>query len=351
MSNDQDRDLHAEALIPGSDAFGVIAMAAYRPNLELFRRQIESIRLQTHENFLCLVSADGDSETLERVLSAIVGSDPRFKLLGFDERLGFYGNFERVLKNVPSVAEWVALSDQDDYWYPNKIERLVSQLAAYPLVASQSRVVEHPTGLVLAERTRRICVKPQSYFVENQYTGGTMAFRRDVLEVALPFPRFDSPSEVHDHWIAVCASAKGQCRVIDDVLQDYVQHGENVLGEAKAGFSPLRSYRNLIALSQKGRGSKSVGDVVQTMYDVGAGWREVMADELRERTHDLDGDIAVAVRIFGSGRPRWRTYWSVLGGWRSGEITVRAALEYVIGDAAVSLGRLIMRRAWTRDRQ
>lgn len=346
-----DRDLLGEALIPQNMAFGVIAMAAYRPNVELFRRQIESIKLQTHENFLCLISADGGSDALESELARIVGRDPRFRVLGFDERLGFYGNFERVLGSVPSAAEWVALSDQDDYWYPNKIERLVSQLVAYPLVASQARVVEHPSGLVLSRRTRRNTVRPQSYFVENQFTGGTMVFRRNVLDVALPFPRFDSPSEVHDHWIAVCASVEGQCVVIDDVLQDYVQHGENVLGEAKEGFSPWRSYTNLLAISQKSRGSNSVRNLLRTIYDVGAGWREVMADELGKRAPNLDGDIAVAVRIFGSGRKRWRTYWSVFGGWRCGEITVRAALEYVIGDAAVSFGKVVMRQGWTRGRQ
>lgn len=345
MSKERRSDAHVEPSTVGKEPFGVVAMAAYRPNDDLFGRQIESIRLQTHENFLCLISADGDPEELQSKLSRIVGSDPRFKLLGFEERLGFYGNFERVLKNVPAEAEWVALSDQDDYWYPNKLERLVSELGRHPLVASQSRVVEHPSGAVVAPRTNRKLVRPQSFFVENQYTGGTMVFRRDVLDFALPFPRFDSPSEVHDHWIAVCASAKGRCMVIDDVLQDYVQHGENVLGEAKQGFSPWRSYTNLLTISEKRRGSKSVGNVFQTIYDVGAGWREVMADQLSERAPHLEGDIAVAVQIFGSGRKRWRTYWTVGKGWRAGEITLRAALEYVIGDAAVYCGKPIRGRA------
>jgi glycosyltransferase involved in cell wall biosynthesis len=341
--SDLHRDMLSETAVGRIQVFGVVAMAAYRPNPELFRRQIESIRNQTHKNFLCLVSADGDSAALESELEGIVGKDPRFKVLGFEERLGFYGNFERVLNNVPSTAEWVALSDQDDYWYPNKIERLVSQLSAYPLVTSQARVVEYPSGLVLSESTHRSNVKPQSYFIENQYTGGAMAFRRDILDLALPFPRFDSPSEVHDHWIAVCASVKGQCMVLDDVLQDYVQHGENVLGEAQSGFSPWRSYRNLIGIAQELRGSTSPRAVFRTIYDVGAGWREVMADQLGERASELHGDIGIAVSIFGSGRHRMHTYRSVLGSWRSGEITVRAALEYFLGDAGAALGRV-----WSR---
>jgi glycosyltransferase involved in cell wall biosynthesis len=341
MSDNHHHDLHTETTAGGVQPFGVVAMAAYRPNAELFRRQVESIRNQTHRNFVCLISADGDSATLASELEGIVGQDPRFNVLGFDERLGFYRNFERVLKNVPLTAEWVALSDQDDNWYPNKLERLVSQLSAYPLVTSQARVVEYPSGLVLSERTQRRNVRPQSYFVENQYTGGAMAFRRDVLDLALPFPKFDSPSEVHDHWIAVCASAKGQCLVLDDVLQDYVQHGENVLGEAKSGFSLWRSYRNLMDIVQERYRTSSPRAVLRTIYDVGAGWREVMADQLGERAGELHGDIGIAVGIFGSQRHRMRTYRAIFDGWSSGEITVRAALEYFLGDAPASLGSLV----------
>jgi hypothetical protein len=165
--------------------------------------------------------------------------------------------------------------------------------------------------------------------------------------LALPFPRFDSPSEVHDHWIAVCASAKGQCLVVDDVLQDYVQHGENVLGEAQSGFSPRRSYRNLIGIAQERFGSSSPRSVLRTIYDVGAGWREVMADQLAERASSLQGDIGIAVGLFGSNRHRLRTYRSIFFGWRAGEITVRAALEYFLGDAPVSLGKLVT-PPWSR---
>ena len=50
---------------------------------------------------------------------------PRFRLIENDQRVGFYHNFERALNNVPDECSFVALSDQDDFWYANKLTTLV----------------------------------------------------------------------------------------------------------------------------------------------------------------------------------------------------------------------------------
>src|SRR6185436_7327817 len=55
--------------------------------------------------------------------------------------------------------------------------------------------------------------------------------RRDVLDVALPFPPEVDGSH-HDHWLALCALALGDLAYIDRPLVDYVQHGANVVGHA-----------------------------------------------------------------------------------------------------------------------
>ena len=65
---------------------------------------------------------------MRRLVAEIVGDDPRFEVIGWDDNLGFYLNFERLLLAVPDDAAWVALSDQDDRWYPDKLERLVPLL-------------------------------------------------------------------------------------------------------------------------------------------------------------------------------------------------------------------------------
>jgi hypothetical protein len=51
-----------------------------------------------------------------------------------------------------------------------------------------------------------------------------MAFRREVLAYALPFPR---GVPMHDWWIGLMASRRSRVKFIDDVLVLYRRHGEN----------------------------------------------------------------------------------------------------------------------------
>ncbi|MFL5826633.1 MAG: hypothetical protein ACJ76V_08940, partial [Thermoleophilaceae bacterium] len=46
---------------PGTGPLVAICMATYEPPLDLFRRQMESIRAQTHRNWVCVISDDCSS--------------------------------------------------------------------------------------------------------------------------------------------------------------------------------------------------------------------------------------------------------------------------------------------------
>src|SRR3954447_22451623 len=60
--------------LPGPEPI-VVCMATYEPDEALLRAQVESLRAQTDDDWLCVVSDDASSgDALERV----VGDDPRF---------------------------------------------------------------------------------------------------------------------------------------------------------------------------------------------------------------------------------------------------------------------------------
>src|SRR5204862_5177411 len=120
-----------------------ISMATHRPPLELFKKQIESIRKQTHENWVCVISDDASGEERLEAMREILGEDPRFRLHLSGEQLGVYRNFERALELVPAEAEFVALSDQDDEWHPDKLQSLLEALGGGAQLAySDMRIVE-----------------------------------------------------------------------------------------------------------------------------------------------------------------------------------------------------------------
>jgi glycosyltransferase involved in cell wall biosynthesis len=314
-----------------SSTFGVIALAAYQPDWELFARQLRSIQAQTHANFHCLISADGGSREIRDFVDREMGGDDRFRVLGFNDRLGFYGNFERVLGNVPAEAEWVALSDQDDYWYPSKLELMVPHLQGASLVAGQARVVRLPGNQVITDSTARKNVSLDALLAQNQITGSLCIFRRELLELALPFPRLNTISQVHDHWLAVCAKSTDGVTVLDQVVQDYVQHGGNVLGEVGGRKSLFDSFSHLRALSRKYQGSADPLAMLNTAHELSFGWRRVMADALRSRVDRAGRDLEFGIAPFRTGHSWLATSRTMARGVRNGDIAMTCFAEFIAG--------------------
>ena len=217
-----------------------ICMATYEPPAELLRRQLDSIRSQTHGNWICLISDDGSSEKAFAELLAHVEGDERFAVSRSPERLGFYRNFERALSMAPRSAEYVGFCDQDDRWHPEKLDRLIAGIGAAQLVYSDARIVSPEGELVRnsywTER-RNNHTNFTSLLIANTVTGAASLFHREVLDDALPFPPRLARA-FHDHWIAVVAMARGELAYLDEPLYDYVQHERAVIGHSQANRRP-----------------------------------------------------------------------------------------------------------------
>jgi glycosyltransferase involved in cell wall biosynthesis len=225
-----------------------ICMATYKPRADLLRVQLDSIRQQTHQNWICLISDDGSTDETLATLREQTEGDPRFVVSPSSERLGFYRNFERALSMVPGSAEFVTLADQDDSWHPGKLEHLLEVIGDAQLAYSDARIV-NPGGKVIrpsywTER-RNNYTNFGSLLLANTVTGAASLFRRELLEDALPFPpRLDRA--FHDHWLAMVAMAHGELAYLDQPLYDYVQHGDAVIGHLQANKKPRSVRKHLL---------------------------------------------------------------------------------------------------------
>ncbi|HEX3688725.1 MAG TPA: glycosyltransferase [Solirubrobacteraceae bacterium] len=230
----------AVAAAQGTGALVAVAMATYQPPPALFARQIESIRAQTHHNWVCVISDDGSSPERLAEMRAVLGDDPRFVLSPSPRRLGFYLNFERALDLVPRDAEYVALADQDDHWFEDKLEVLLARIGDAQLVYSDARLVDE-AGRLLSETywvsRGHNHDSLAALLMTNSVTGAASLLRRDVLDDALPFPPAQF-THFHDHWVALVALARGRIEFVDRPLYDYVQHGGATLGHAAANQMP-----------------------------------------------------------------------------------------------------------------
>jgi hypothetical protein len=121
-----------------------------------------------------------------------------------------------------------------------------------------------PDGRVLSETMwegrRNNHTNLASLLVANSITGAAALFRREVAEMALPFP--ETPSlQFHDHWIGLVALASGDVAYVDRPLYDYVQHAGAIFGEVSGG----RPRRSPAGLLRGGRGAYFLGYLPRTV--------------------------------------------------------------------------------------
>jgi glycosyltransferase involved in cell wall biosynthesis len=256
-----------------------VCMATYEPDLGLFRAQVDSLRAQTDSRWLCVISDDCTSEDRFAGMLELISADERFVISRAERRVGFYRNFERALSMAPPESELFALCDQDDRWYPEKLETLRRCLGDAQLVYSDQRLVD-ARGRVLRETMWKGRANNHTdlaaLLTANTITGAATLFRRDVARLALPFP--DLPGlQFHDHWVAVVALAAGTVAYVERPLYDYVQHAGAVFGEVagERAADRVRAARGRFL-----RGSRGA-------YFLGYLQREVMAQALLVRCGDV----------------------------------------------------------------
>jgi glycosyltransferase involved in cell wall biosynthesis len=212
-----------------------ICMATYEPTADRLRRQLDSIREQIWRNWVCVISDDHSSPKAYADLQSQIAGDPRFILDRAPERLGFLRNFERAIRLAPEAADLISLADQDDRWDPDKLEVLAGALLANGssrLVYSDVRIADS-SGVILSEsywfERRNSYDSMATMMVANNVTGAAAMFRRELLDVALPFPPTGTGQEVyHDQWLALCALASGPLTYVDRPTHDYTRHQGSV---------------------------------------------------------------------------------------------------------------------------
>jgi glycosyltransferase involved in cell wall biosynthesis len=194
--------------------------------------QVQSILLQLRSDDELVVSDDGSTDaTLDKVRSF---SDARVRVLLSRER-GVATNFEHALRHA--TGDYIFLADQDDVWLPGKVEVMCSALADKVLAVSDCKVAD--AELRVVNESYFALVKSGPGFLRNlfrnTYLGCCMAFRRELLDLALPIPR----GVAHDYWIGMVAELFDHPVFVPRPLLLYRRH------RSAASYAAAKSQRRL----------------------------------------------------------------------------------------------------------
>jgi glycosyltransferase involved in cell wall biosynthesis len=208
-----------------------VCMATYNGERHV-AAQLASI-LQSPRVDEVLVSDDGSTD---RTLEIVRGfTDPRVRLLA-GPRAGVIRNFESLLG--AARGEYIFLADQDDVWVPHKVDTMMAALQTADLVVSDCTVVDddlrplQPSFQALRHSGPGLLKN----LARNGYLGCCMAFRRSVLERALPFPH---PLPMHDWWIGLVAERVGTVHFLKEPLLQYRRHGGNASSTSEQSTASL----------------------------------------------------------------------------------------------------------------
>ena len=210
-----------------------VCLPTYQPDIHLLEIQLNSLLHQTHKNWNCIVCDDASDDHILTSVQILCDKDDRFRLIRHSTNVGFYRNFERALDYVNSDTDYVALCDQDDYWYPNKLSRLANAFShGTSLVYSDMRLVDYGGNAISHTYwtgRKNNYTNLRVLMAANTITGAACLFDKTLLDSILPFPHRVSDA-YHDHWIALIAFMTGTIRYITEPLYDYRQHAGNIIG-------------------------------------------------------------------------------------------------------------------------
>ena len=207
-----------------------VAMATY--NGERFlHEQIDSILAQTHQNFELVICDDCSTDGTAGILREYETQDSRIHVYVNESNLGFKKNFERAISLCK--GEYIALSDQDDVWLPEHLEKLLSIIGTADIACGNALMVDadgKPTGKMLNEIDNLYFFDAEKslfriLFFTGPFQGASMLIKSAFVKRLLPFPE---GVFAHDAWMAACSCFGSGIVYTFDAITKYRQHGNNV---------------------------------------------------------------------------------------------------------------------------
>ncbi len=203
-----------------------IVMATYNGEKYL-REQVDSLLAQSYPSLEFVFVDDASSDSSLEILQHYASQDERIHLVANPINQGLLATFETGIR--AAKGEMIALSDQDDVWMPEKISLLASAIGSHSLIYADSALT-NAAGTVTGKFSDRnhLCHYPTAlhYVFGTKAMGHAMLFKREIIDIALPFPDYVG----HDYILGFAGAALNGVAYFPQTLVNYRQHSSNTMG-------------------------------------------------------------------------------------------------------------------------
>jgi len=232
------------------------------------KRQLDSFPKQTLLPFELVACDDASSDDTCRILEDFSHTAPfPVRIVRNARNLGLRKNFSQAASLCQ--GDYVAFSDQDDIWSPDKLEHGIRAMqkteqeygTGIPLLVHSDLSLIDAEGHVTAPSCMKVLhmrhepVDPlRTLLVRNFVFGCTSLCNRALIQESLPFPDVIAN---HDGWCALIAASRGKILFIPEPKVLYRQHQATVTDGAVSPynirliirrFDPSRARKTLLGL-------------------------------------------------------------------------------------------------------
>ncbi len=184
-----------------------IIMGTYNGE-KYIREQLDSILAQTYPIKEIIIQDDGSKDDTVAICEEYATKHPNIHFSCNERNLGFNLNFKSAA--MKATGDYVAISDQDDVWFPEKIAKQVSAIGDHDICFSthlRGKDMNHPTRLVNPQYTLEA-------LLFCAFAGHTMLLRRDFIQT----DEFWLDYINYDWSLAICAQLHRGIVMIDEPL-------------------------------------------------------------------------------------------------------------------------------------
>ena len=206
---------------PSSPVSISVVMCTYNGDKYL-EQQIDSILCQTYPIHELIIQDDCSTDRTVTIIEAYQKRDPRVKLYINEAPLGFNYNFSSAF--AKAEGEYIASSDQDDIWRPDKIEILMNHATNHSLLFHNSYLFTTDIQQTMGKKNKSNVLYNELYLLMKPYVPGHECFfHRNILPIFQQAVKQENNIS-YDSLLMLAAVVSGPIEFIDEGLVYWRRH-------------------------------------------------------------------------------------------------------------------------------
>lgn len=217
------------------------------------REQLDCLLAQTYKDLDIYVRDDGSSDSTMDIIKEYANKEPdnfRFHIVESNGvNLGYPDCFWELLK-ISEPADYYSFCDQDDFWYPEKIESAISLIEKEEEKVGKNIPIMSFCNFDYCDEKMNFVRNNDTYtditrlkFYNGMYytyaPGFTQVINKAMAET-VQVDKLFGHKLAHDLWCQWVASACGKILYDDNIRAHYRRHGEAVTA---ANISKMKSLK------------------------------------------------------------------------------------------------------------